>query len=55
MTTARDMMAETGPSRRSAWIVLVDVLLPVVLVFWTIVDRSASVVASWTHPGLSSN
>ena len=55
MTTAHETMAETGPIRRSPWLVIVDALLPVVLVFWTIVDRSSSVVASWTRSGLSSN
>ena len=55
MTTAHETMAETGPIRRPPWIVIVDVLLPLVLVFWTIVDRSASVVMSWTRSGASSS
>jgi hypothetical protein len=55
MTTARETTAETGPIRRPPLIVIVDVLLPVVLVFWTIVDRSASAVWSWTQPGRSSD
>ena len=55
MTTEHETMAETGPIRRPLWIVLVDVLLPVVLVFWTIVDRSASAVTSWTRSGVSSS
>ena len=43
MTAAHAPTSDSRPARRSPWIVLVDAALPVVLVFWMLVDSGASV------------
>jgi len=56
MTATDEPLAEAPPIRRSLWLAIVDAALPVVLVFWTVVDRSTSGVASLAHrssPGIA--
>ena len=55
MTARHETKAAAPPIRRSPWIAIVDAALPVVLVFWTLVDRSSSVMASLAHSRLSSS
>jgi hypothetical protein len=50
MTAEYEATSDSQPTRRSPWIVLVDAALPVVLVFWLLVDSSVSIVAGFAHP-----
>jgi hypothetical protein len=49
MTAAYERTSDSLPARRSPWIVLVDAALPVVLVFWVLVDSSMSILAGLAH------
>ncbi len=55
MTATYAPTTESRLTRRPPWIVMVDAVLPVVLVFWTLVDRSASAIASFalSSPGIA--
>ena len=49
MTATNERTSDSRPARRSPWIVLVDAVLPVVLVFWVLVDSGTSVLAGLAH------
>jgi len=49
MNAASTPTSDSQPARRSPWIVLIDAALPVVLVFWLLVDSSISMVTGLAH------
>ena len=51
MTAAYAATSDSQPARRSPWIVLVDAALPVVLVFWMLVDSATSIIGLAHHTG----
>lgn len=53
MTAAYALTNDSRPARRSPWILLVDAALPVVLVFWLLVDSSTSMLAGLAHPAVN--
>jgi len=55
MTAAYAPAIDSRQIRRPPWIVMVDAALPVVLVFWILVDRTAAAIASLARPEFASS
>jgi len=55
MTAAHAPTRDIQQDRRPPWIVLVDAALPVVLVFWMLVDSGTSMVARLGHSAATLN